>query len=1024
MVGASAMLLAVSTTAAHAGDAAQSAQTDGPIIVTGSRLTLSPLASAEPVLTVLARQVDDFAYSHFADTLNDLPGFRGSLTPEGPQNEFGQGVNFLNTFGLGSNRTLVLVDGNRFVSSNGPTVFSGATPGTQVDLNAIPSILVERVERLAIGGAPAYGSDAIAATVNVRLRRGLTGLELRGLSGVSSQGDNFRWRIGAAGGANFAEGRGNVTLAASFDRVGGVAASARVASRANVASAANPCSVFTSGVCSPFGTVALLGPPGRTPQTDGRVNPGIGFNNALDDGNPASILIRGRTLAATATGGVVSSGPGAYGWRFAPDGSLVRYDPGTLFTASLSGPLAAAAIGSGGDGVTLIDKGSLLSTSERFNAAMLATFEIADRIEAFADVIHYRGMSDEVADLPTFNAVQFSGASGALTFRSDHPLLTDQARTQLAALGYGQTFQISRANTDLADRSGSSKNEVWRLVSGVRGAASIGGRDYTFDLSVNYGRSTFTDRAEAIDRQKFANAVNVALVDGVAACSPTATVSGLGAGVMPIADPACVPLNLFGEGAPSRAALDYIIADTRAVSRLEQLVASANIAGSPLSLLGNPVGVSLGVEHREERARFAPDAFLTAGLGRSAAIPAVAGNYRVNAVYGELALPLIMPENNALISKALAFGRVRRVDNSRSGGFTAWSVGGSFAPVADIEFRGNLTRSFRAPAILEMFLPQTGVRVAVPDLCSAANIGAGPVPDVRRANCSAFLARYPGATPLVAATANVPALSGGNLDLANEGGRSFTFGAAIKPGFLPGLALDIDYIDIEIRNPIANLGVGDIVASCFDNPRFDADDPARGNRFCALIGRDAAGQVLSDSQAPAVTTGFVNGQRISFSAVQASLNYTTRLEWIGIAGTFEAGADLFHLRRRIVDITGVAPSRTDGLVGDPRWQAQARLRYANNQWGLSAQLNWSGRQLLARGPRFDAPSDRGEFHHFDSFATLDAALFVTVASRARFTFSATNLTNRIGQEYYGIVIPASINDALGRRLATSLNITF
>ncbi len=125
----------------------------------------------------------------------------------------------------------------------------------------------------------------------------------------------------------------------------------------------------------------------------------------------------------------------------------------------------------------------------------------------------------------------------------------------LSALGYGQTFQISRANTDLADRSGSATNEVFRIVSGLRGNTSLAGRDYSFDLSINYGRSSFIDRAEAIDRQKFVNAVNVAMVNGLAACSVTPTVSGFAAGVAPVADPTCVPLNLFGDGAPSDAAL-------------------------------------------------------------------------------------------------------------------------------------------------------------------------------------------------------------------------------------------------------------------------------------------------------------------------------------------------------------------------------------------------------------------------------------------------------------------------------------
>lgn len=994
------------------------------IVVTGSRLNLETLSGVEPLVTIDRAQVEDYNYSHFADALDDFPGFLGSVTPDGPQSQFGQGVNFLNAYGLGSNRTLTLVNGKRFVSSNAPTVFSGATPGTQVDLNAIPSILVDRVERLAIGGAPAYGSDAIAATVNVIVRRRIEGLEASALSGVTEQGDNFRWRIGAAGGRSFADGRGNVTLAASFDRVAAVASSARAAYRANISSAPNPCTAYKPGVCSAFGTLAQLGPAGRTPIGDGRVNPEIGFNNALDDGNPASILIRDFALAAVTPGGVLSSGAGAYALRFGPDGSLVPYNKGTLYSAPLSGPLAAASIASGGDGLTLMDKTALTTRLQRFNAAAFVTFDLSDRLQFYADGTYYRGTADEPVDLPSFNAVMFQGVSGALTFRTDNPFLTDQARGQLAALGYGQTFQLSRANTDLADRSGSSRNDLLRVVTGLKGKTSLAGRDWDFELSVNYGRSSFTDFGQDILRQNFVNAVNVARVDGKVVCSLTPTVSGLPAGVVPVADPACVPLNLFGEGAPSAAALDYVLANTRAESRLEQFVASASIAGSPFSLFGKPVAASLGFYHRRESARFTPDSVLRGGLGRAVPIEAVSGAYNLEEIYGEVAVPLIAPEDGSMFSKLLAFARVRHVDSSASGAFTAWSAGGSFAPIADVELRGTFTRSFRSPAILELYLPRAPMSASVPDLCSAANIGAGPVPGVRRANCMTFLQRYPEATPLIAATASVPALTGGNPGLRNETADSFALGVTVRPRFLPGLTFTADYLDIAIRNPIANLSVSEIAQACFDNPRFDPADPANGNRFCSLIRRDPRGQVMADSLSPAVTTGYVNGNRIDFSAVQASLDYRTTLSAIGARGAVSLGADLFHLRRRVVDVTGIAPARSDGLVGDPRWRAQVRLAYANEMWGLSGRVNYTGRQAIARDNRGQAPNDIREIDSFSPFATVDSSAFIAVSDTARLTVSVTNLFNRIGETYHGVIVPLSIDDALGRRFSMAMKLDF
>jgi len=133
------------------------------------------------------------------------------VTPIGDQGTFGQGVNFINLYLLGCNRTLTLVNGRRVVSSNVPGVLGNAAPGTPVDLHVIRAFLVDQVERVSIGGAPVCGSDAIAGTVNVVLKRKFEGLETRATSGISADGDNHRLNLATAGGLPFDGGRGNIT---------------------------------------------------------------------------------------------------------------------------------------------------------------------------------------------------------------------------------------------------------------------------------------------------------------------------------------------------------------------------------------------------------------------------------------------------------------------------------------------------------------------------------------------------------------------------------------------------------------------------------------------------------------------------------------------------------------------------------------------------------------------------------------------------------------------------------------------
>ena len=985
------------------------------IVVTGSRIRLPNLSGKEPVVTVGANYIEDRGLTNVADALNEIPGFRGSVTPQGAQGTFGQGVNFINTYGLGSNRTLTLLNGRRVVSSNVTTIFGNASPGTQVDLNVIPVILVDRIDRVSIGGAPVYGTDAIAGTVNIVLKRKFTGLELRATSAITERGDNFRYNFTGAGGFNFGDGRGNITAALSYEHVDGVLGNARDFYRANLGNLTNPCTSTAGGTCTSGGTIAALGFPGRTPANDGRINPNIGFNDTATDGFPGSVLVRGVTIPQLSRGGVLINGAGAFNYQFNPGGNLVAYNRGIPFVAALP---SGASRSSGGDGFNFNDYIQLTSTIERINANLFTSYELSDNIRFFAEGMFFQGKGDELVQQPTFNSSLFGGQSVALSYRINDPRLSAQARSQLVSLGYTNTFSVGRANADLADATGSSRNRLYRGVAGFDGDFLIGGRKFNYEASINYGRNDFTDYGQGINQQKFTNAINN--------CGTAVIVTGTGnkpgttTPYTPLADPACAPLSLFGEGVASAAAKAYVIQNTVTNTRLEQFVANINVGGSPFDLFGNPVAFNAGYEHHSEKGAFNPDPFLVAGLGRSVAIAPTSGKYTLDEEFGEILVPLITPNNNFVFSKLEAYGRVRHVHNTVNGNFVAWAAGGSFAPIRDVEFRGNYTRSFRAPSIVELYSPQTVTFVTVPDLCSPTNKVLGSVPAVRTANCNAFLAKFPGATPLLAAAASVSGLNGGNPLLSNERANSFTYGAIIRPRFIPGLAVSVDYISIDIKQPISSLTVGTITASCFDNSNFDATDPANGNAFCSLIKRDANGQVVDNPVNPNVTSGFVNGNSIKVSSIQGTIDYSTKVHLFGARATLELGGDLFYLRNRLNDITGVAPTRSDGINGDPKWQAQGRFRYFTDGFGISTNVNYVGRQIVSLTQRGGSPNDAREFDSFKPFATVDASFWFKTVDQFRLTLSITNLFDRVGQGYFGYIIPASINDPLGRRFAITV----
>ena len=397
------------------------------------------------------------------------------------------------------------------------------------------------------------------------------------------------------------------------------------------------------------------------------------------------------------------------------------------------------------------------------------------------------------------------------------------------------------------------------------------------------------------------------------------------------------------------------------------------------------------------------------------------GSYDLDEFFGEVLYPLIRPENRAIFHRLELFARARYTNNSANGGSTAWTAGGRFQPVPDLTLRGNFTRSFRSPSITELYTPQGNAKVTVPDLCSSANITGGPAPDIRARNCAAFLAAYPAATPLLASAISVPALVGGNPALANEKADSWTIGAVVTPRILPGLSLHADYLSVRIADPIAYLSVTEIASACFDNPDFDLSDPAKGNGFCAAIGRDVDGQVLADAANPAVRTGFINGKSIRFSGIEAGLEYVAPLEKIGLPGALAINGTLFYVRRRIENITGVNPVRIDGQIGDPEFQGQMKIAYTAPHWGAGLQLNYTGEQLFSRYNRGPSPSDARELDELEDFLTIDANLSIRPATGWQLNLAVTNVFDRQGQDYFGYLVPASINDALGRRVTLSLS---
>jgi outer membrane receptor protein involved in Fe transport len=185
------------------------------IVVTGTRIPRPEMQGSIPGSQISGEQIQARGFTNILDALNDIPLVGPGASPVG--NAGGQpaslGASFVDLLDLGTARTLTPVNGRRFVSGNAGTLFVAANAtGSQVDLNSIPTELVARTDVLTVGGAVAYGSDAIAGVVNVILKDDFKGLSFNAPSGVSSRGDLFNYQLAGTAGTGFGGGRGNIAV--------------------------------------------------------------------------------------------------------------------------------------------------------------------------------------------------------------------------------------------------------------------------------------------------------------------------------------------------------------------------------------------------------------------------------------------------------------------------------------------------------------------------------------------------------------------------------------------------------------------------------------------------------------------------------------------------------------------------------------------------------------------------------------------------------------------------------------------
>jgi outer membrane receptor protein involved in Fe transport len=876
------------------------------VVVTGSRISRPDLDRLQPTTIVTSANFDDRGYLDVGQALAELPAF--GVSPSSPANTqagFGIAQNFVDLYGLGSQRTLVLVNGRRFVSSSTASLNgAGANnpvggPGQQVDLNVVPTKLIDRVETISVGGAPIYGADAIAGTVNIILKKDFQGVDIDAQTGVSNQEDAWNYRLRALAGQNFADGRGNITGVVEFTKTDGLKGTDRSVYSQDLGFLAPATPGKFQTVLTPansvpqvnFGGIPLLDDVFFSPPIFGVPNTAFGVTN------PA-----GQLLAFGNAGN-----------------KLIPYNTG-LQTGN---PI----FNEGGDGLRLSSVSNLLSPTERINADLLGNFKINDNIGAFAEGWFSEIHSTNLLAQPAYNAAIFGTGgtvNGNFVININNPFLSagDRALIQnalnkyaanppLGGFAYGgaggypawntSQFYLSRANIDLQSGFATATQVLARGVVGLNGDFSIGERSFNWEIALNYGESNGNQVNPSYVFQNVQNALNSTLnAAGQIVCAghpvngPTTTVSST-----------CAPLDVFGNGSPSLAARQYITHLAEAQSINTQRDATANFGGDVWKLPAGEWKVAVGFENRRESAEFNPDNFYLQDLGQ-AQVSAVSGAYHTNEVYAETLVPIFEPAQDIPGLHRLEFeGAARRVDNSVAGSATTWTEGVKWAPTQDVQFRANRTKSIRAPAITELFLPSATVFSFASDPCDKNFYNQGTAPATRKKNCqSAGI----DPTTFVSNVVNASAIgtTSGNQGLQSEIADSRTVGVVLQPRWVPRLNISVDYINIKLQQAIETLNLTQVLDACYDSSDYP-NDPA-----CQAFTRGAAGN--NKGQITNFHVGYVNAGLLEFRGITATIDYSFDLP--RALGTLAVRANYLDTKELLSQVGSASPNELSGELAN------------------------------------------------------------------------------------------------------------
>lgn len=948
------------------------------IVVTGSRIARADYVANSPITTVSAEA--------FANT--------GSLTPEALLNQLPQvvpdvtttsnnpsagGQARVNLRGLGANRNLVLVNGRRPTPSGSAGI---------VDVNTIPSALVERVEVVSGGASAVYGADAVAGVVNFILKRDFEGAEADAQYGISDRGDAEEYAGTLTVGGNFADGRGNVAVSVNYAKRAQMGKGARSYS----AQATSTTSFFPASTYVPVGTNAPT--QAAVDALFGSYGVGAGLvsrTGTFSFNADKTLFAVGNSSAAFDVQNYRGEIDDTVAQNFFPDFYSFNFEP----------------------------QNNLILPLERMSVNSVAHYKLTDAIEVYAQTsfTNYNATTALASSpAPTTSNITNPAAGAFFTVPVTNPFLPADLRallatrtgdsTALPGTGADEDFLMRTRFTGLGPRVSTYTNNVYQVLGGFRGQLENG---WNWDIYGAHGRVDLTERQDGNASVSAVERLLDAADGGASLCEGG--------------------LNIFGTQNISDECAAYIGVTAKNTTTIKHDVAEFTLSGDfddMFTLPAGSVGFAVGGLYWKQSFEFVPDSVLATGdvAGFNAQQP-LAGSVDNKDLYAEILIPILSD-----LPGVRAFnitGGYRYSDHSAASTFSSYKIESDWTIVDQLRLRGGYQRAVRAPNINELFAPQDDDNPQGTDPCafdSAARTGPNAA-QVRQ------LCQATGIAPAVIDTytqmnSQFSALTGGNPNLSEETADTFTVGAVITSPFdspaFDRFSLSVDYYNIKIKDAIGQIDAPTTVNRCYDaayNPDFSASNP-----YCTAFIRDATG-------APDEIQQYVrNLSTIKTAGVDVQVDY-------GFELPNDMGDLSFNLLVSWLDkydeqiAPGDAFERYAGSIGDeigdalPEWKGTLMTTYSQDSFAVSLRTRYIDKmdhRYNRNGidPTGSEPGVKATWY-FDLLGRLNVTDGVTLRA------GVNNLFDQQPRLYPSNVqagTDPSVYDVVGRRFFVGMNARF